>query len=219
MAVMKNAEGYPDPTAGAAIRNVTNPKIGHIYTTNAGIYALPLKVLDKGTIAYKLDSSVPYTSEYVINVDNYVCDTRKIINLTTNRYEDDLGPVSEEEMAKIWEAFTDVCGVELKTITDDGSAEIAHLKEENELLREEVRKYRHLYDKARADLVKKEGECDEAAREFNERLMGFSPTSGEGTVEFQYDPALIRVEAERDTYKSMYREMMRMLFMVEDTEC
>jgi len=206
---MKNAEGYHDPTAGTAIRNVTNPKIGHIYTTSAGIMVLPLKVLDKGTIAYKLDSSVPYTSDYVINVDNYVCDTRKIINLTTNKYEDDLGAVSDEEMDKVMRAFADVCGIEVYTVTDDT------LRAENATLREEVEKYKYLYDKAKADLLKKECERDEAAR-----VMGISPTIiGEGTVESHYDPALIKAEAERDTYKSMYQEMMRMLFMVGDDEC
>lgn len=203
MNVMRNGEGYHDPTAGVAIRNAFVPTVGHIYTdgSNPG-YVVPLRIYQQVAVGYKLDTSLSYSSEYIIEVDNYVVDPRKVINIVTSRLGEDLGPLSPDDTKMLLEQLAKFCGGEVTIPADGKNDEIAALTAERDKLLEQVSKYQALYEELKAE---------------KEKIQDGPLVAFESCIEKPGE--LIRAEAERDTYKSMYQEMMRMLFMVEDDEC
>lgn len=203
MNVMRNGEGYHDPTAGVAIRNAFVPTVGHIYTngSNPG-YVVPLKIYEQVAVGYKLDTSIPYSSDYIIEVDNYMVDPRKVINIVTSRLGEDLGPLSPDDTKMLLELLAKFCGGEATVPDDSKDGEIAVLTAERDKLLEQVNKYQSLYEQLKAE---------------KEKVLDGPLVAFESCIEKPVE--LIRAEAERDTYKSMYRDMMRMLFMVEDDEC
>ena len=203
MNVMRNGEGYHDPTAGVAIRNAFVPTVGHIYTngSNPG-YVVPLKIYEQVAVGYKLGTSLPYPSDYIIEVDNYVFDPRKVINIVTSRLGEDLGPLSPDDTKMLLEQLAKFCGGEATIPDDSKDDEIAVLTAERDKLLEQVNKYQSLYEQLKAEKEK-----------IPDGPLGAFESCIEKPVE------LIRAEAERDTYKAMYTDMMKMLFMVEDDGC
>lgn len=203
MNVMRNGEGYHDPTAGVAIRNTFVPTVGHIYTngSNPG-YVVPLKIYQQVAVGYKLDTSLPYSNEYILEVDNYVVDPRKVINIVTSRLGEDLGPFSPDDTKMLLEQLAKFCGGEVTIPADGKDEEIAVLTAERDKLLEQVNKYQAMYEELKAE---------------KEKIPDGPLVAFESCIEKPVE--LIRAEAERDTYKKMYQDMMKMLFMVEDTEC
>lgn len=203
MNVMRNGEGYHDPTAGVAIRNAFVPTVGHIYTngSNPG-YVVPLKIYEQVAVGYKLDTSIPYSSDYIIEVDNYMVDPRKVINIVTSRLGEDLGPLSPDDTKMLLEQLAKFCGGEIAIPDDSKDDEIAVLTAERDKLLEQVNKYQSLYEQLKAE---------------KEKIPDGPLVAFDSCIEKPVE--LIRAEAERDTYKAMYTDMMKMLFMVEDDEC
>lgn len=200
MAVMKNGEGYPDPTASSAIRNTFQPEIGGIYTQQNGNYIVPIKVFDYVTIGYVLQMSTPYSSDYVVPVDNYLVDVRKVVNIGTNRYEDKIGSITPDELQMLSQKMAEVCGSEF--IPVDVSSELSTVTEMSQ-------KYQRLYENAQADLEKAEKEIERLRSEL-EMKMKLPVLLDKGPAPLPID--LIKANAERDVYKKLYEELLeRML--------
>lgn len=203
MAVMKNGEGYPDPTASSAIRNTFQPEIGGIYTQQNGNCIVPVRVFDYVTIGYVLQTSTPYSSDYVVPVDNYLVDVRKVVNIGTNRYEDKIGSISPDELEMLSRKMAEVCGGEF--IPVDTASELS-------TAREKAQKYQSLYESTSAEL--------EIANEEIERLRAELEMKKKLPVvldevfephECKVKPIpvdLIKANAERDVYKRLYEELL-----------
>lgn len=208
MAVMKNGEGYPDPTASSAIRNTFQPEIGGIYTQQNGAYIVPVKVFDYVTIGYVLQTSTPYSSEYVVPVDNYLVDVRKIVNIGTNRYEDKIGSITPDELEMLTKKMAEVCGGEF--IPVDVSSELSTATEMSQ-------KYQRLYENTQAELEKAENEIERLRAEVEKWKV--SPVrevipSHEGAVR-TIPIDLIKANAERGVYKRLYEELLERMLRKE----
>jgi len=202
--VMRNGEGYHDPTAGVAIGNAFVPTVGHIYTngSNPG-YVVPLKIYEQVAVGYKLDTSIPYSSDYIIEVDNYMVDPRKVINIVTSRLGEDLGPLSPDDTKMLLEQLAKFCGGEF--IPVDTASELS-------TAREKAQKYQSLYESTSAEL--------EIANEEIERLRAELEMKKKLPVvldevfephECKVKPIpvdLIKANAERDVYKRLYEELL-----------
>jgi hypothetical protein len=208
---MRNGEGYPDPTASSAIRNTFQPEIGGIYTQQNGAYIVPVKVFDYVTIGYVLQTSTPYSSEYVVPVDNYLVDVRKVVNIGTNRYEDKIGSITPDELQMLSQKMAEVCGGEYKIVTDDGRKEL-------DAMTEKAQKYQSLYEGKVAEL--------EIANEEIERLRSEPEMKKKQPVALEvFEPHecvvnpipvdLIKANAERDVYKRLYEELLERMLRKE----
>lgn len=212
MAVMKNGEGYPDPTASSAIRNTFQPEVGGIYTQQNGAYIVPVKVFDYVTIGYVLQTSTPYSSEYVVPVDNYLVDVRKVVNIGTNRYEDKIGSITPDELQMLSQKMAEVCGGEYKVIVDDGRKEL-------DAMTEKAQKYQSLYEGkvAELEIANEEIERLRSELEMKKKL----PVALHEVIEphecvVKPIPVdLIKANAERDVYKRLYEELLERMLRKE----
>lgn len=210
MAVMKNGEGYPDPTASSAIRNTFQPEIGGIYTQQNGNYIVPIKTFDYVTIGYVLQTSTPYSSDYVVPVNNYLVDVRKVVNIGTNRYEDKIGSITPDELQMLSQKMADVCGGEF--IPVDVASELSTVTEMSQ-------KYQRLYENAQADLEKAEKEIERLRSELEMKKK--LPVALHEVIEphecvVKPIPVdLIKANAERDVYKKLYEEPLERMLRKE----
>lgn len=205
MAVMKNGEGYPDPTASSAIRNTFQPEIGGIYTQQNGNYIVPIKVFDYVTIGYVLQTSTPYSSDYVVPVNNYLVDVRKVVNIGTNRYEDKIGSITPDELRMLSQKMAEVCGGEHKIVMDDGRKEL-------DAMTEKVQKYQSLYESTSAELEIANEEIERLRSEL-EMKMKLPILLDKGPAPLPVD--FIKANAERDVYKRLYEELLERMLRKE----
>lgn len=198
MAVMKNGEGYPDPTASSAIKGTFMAQIGHAYRIDKMVSVfIPLAQRGRTTIGYCCDVEIPYTNEYIVSTSMGYVDTRKVNNVSCIKYGEEVGSLADNEIEMLSRKMIEACGGE------DTSA----LRNEVDALTEHVNRINALYESKKAEL--------QIANEEIARLQS-QPMTGEVVERVAHEDRLnvlfVKAKTERDVYKTLYDELLgRML--------
>jgi len=194
LAVMRNGEGYPDPTASSAIKGTFMPMLGHAYRIDKMVSVfIPLAQRGRTTIGYCCDVEIPYTNEYIVSTSMGYVDTRKVNNMSCIKYGEEVGSLADNEIEMLSRKMIEACG------GDDTSA----LRNEVDALTEQVNRINALYESKKAEL--------QIANEEIARLQS-QPMNGDVVERAAHEDKLnvlfVKAKTERDVYKRLYEELL-----------
>ena len=118
----KNSEGYPDPTASAAMKSFQSGKIrqGSIWETNGDTYFLVLSVmpgLANGLVIAKIDEW--YDPEYdltmYLNNERHYINMRRLTNRPTKTLSRMFGMLDQKRIIKVKVSIGDMLGLSVET--------------------------------------------------------------------------------------------------------